>query len=142
MSQVSAKPPRTSGITPAQNYGLAVLSIGIAPWLPIIIEWLIEWVYARPIDVNSLVITLACYSITVALSTNYPFMCFLFLILSGVDSAIYGALLADASHDTFRQGILIAVLSLLGILTFASVARERYVRHVQQHQVFFEWLKS
>jgi hypothetical protein len=132
---------RTSAVTARQNYGLAVLSIGIAPWLPMIIEWTIEWLEVHPITINSLVITLACYSITVALSTSYPFLCVLFLILSGFDSAVYGALLADTSQGTLRQAVLIAVLSLLGLLTFVSVLRERYVRHVQRHEVFFEWLK-
>ena len=140
---MSAKPPRTSGITPRGNWGLAVLSIGIAPWLPMIIEWSIEWAQSRPIAIDSLVITLACFSITVSLSTSYPFLCFLFLFLSVLDSAIYGALLAAASpHDAFRRGVLVGVLSLLGVLTFASVLRERFIRHVEQHEVFFEWLKS
>jgi hypothetical protein len=107
-----------------------------------IIEWSIEWAESRPIAINSLVITLACFSITVSLSTSYPFLCFLFLFLSVLDSAIYGALLADASpHDTFRRGVLVGVLSLLGLLTFASVLRERFIRHVEQREVFFEWLK-
>jgi hypothetical protein len=124
-----------------QNYRSAVLSIGIAPWLPLIIEWGIEGLYSHPITINSLVITLACYSITVALSTNDPFLCILFLMLSAIDSAFYGALLANTSHDTLRQAILIMVMSILGLLTFASVLRERYVRHVERREIFFEWLK-
>ncbi|MGH3194334.1 MAG: hypothetical protein ACRDNT_00040 [Streptosporangiaceae bacterium] len=126
---------------PRQNYALAVVSIGVAPWLPVIIEWTIEWLYARPITIDSLVITLACYSVTVALATNDAFLCILFLILSGFDSAIYGALLADTTHDATRQAVLIAVISLLGLLTFLSVLRERYDRHVRRHEIFFEWLK-
>lgn len=141
MSQVSRTRRRTSRMTPRKNYVLAVLSIGIAPWLPMVIEWTIEWMASRPVAMDSLVITLACYSITVALSTEDPVLCILFLVLSGFDSAIYGALLADASHDAFRRGIVVAVLSLLGVLTFASVLRERYVRHVRRREIFFDWLK-
>jgi hypothetical protein len=120
---------------------VAVLSIGVAPWLPLIIEWTIEWLNSRPIAIDSLVITLACYSITVALSTRYLFLSIFFLILSGFDSAIYGALLVTASHDALRRALVISVLFLLGLLTFASVVRERFIRHMQQHEVFFEWLK-
>lgn len=138
---MSRKPTRASAADPWQNYGVAVLSIGVAPWLPLIIEWTIEWLNSRPIAIDSLVITLACYSITVALSTRYLFLSIFFLILSGFDSAIYGALLVTASHDALRRALVISVLFLLGLLTFASVVRERFIRHMQQHEVFFEWLK-
>jgi hypothetical protein len=132
---------RIPAVKPWQNYGIAVLSIGVAPWFPVIIEWTIEWLNAHPVTIDSLVITLAIYSITVALSTSDLFLCILFLVLSAFDSAVYGALLLSASHDPIRRTIVIIVLSLLGLLTFGSVLRERYVRHVQQHEVFFEWLK-
>ena len=138
MSEKQTKDPPVKAY---QNFGVAVLSIGIAPWLPLIIEWTIEWFSVRPIAIDSLVITLACYSITVALATRYIFLTVLFLMLSGIDSAIYGALLVSASHDTLRRALVIGVLVLLGILTFACVLRERYVRHVQQHEVFPEWLR-
>lgn len=127
--------------TAKRNFRLAVLSIGIVPWLPMIIEWVIEWYDARPINVTSLVITLSCYSITVALSTNDRFLCILLLLLSAIESSFYGALLANAPHDTLRQTVLIAVLSFLGVLTFASVWRERKDRHIHRHEEFFEWLK-
>jgi hypothetical protein len=138
---MSRKPTRTPAVAPWQNYGLAVLSIGLVPWFPLLIEWTIEWLNSRPIAIDSLVITLACYSITVALATRYLLLSILFLLLSGFDSAIYGALLVAASHDTLRRALVISVLFLLGLLTFASVARERYIRHMQQHEVFPEWLK-
>jgi hypothetical protein len=138
---VSRKATQAPAVAPWQNYGLAVLSIGVAPWLPLIIEWTIEWLNSRPIAIDSLVITLACYSITVALSTRYVLLCILFLILAGFDSAVYGSLLATASHDTLRRALVISVLFLLGLVTFASVVRERFLRHMQQHEVFLEWLK-
>ena len=138
---MSNKRTQTLIVEPWQNYGIAVLSIGIAPWLPMIIEWTIEWLNSHPISIDSLVITVACYSVTVAFATRYLFLCFLFLVLSGFDSAVYGALLVTASHDTLRQTLIVAALSLLGMLTFASVLRERFVRHIKQHEVFFEWLK-
>jgi hypothetical protein len=132
---------RVPAVKPWKNYAMAVLSIGVAPWFPMIIEWTIEWLNSHPVTTDSLVITLAIYSVTVALSTYDLFLCILFLVLSAFDSAIYGALLLSASHDTLRRAVVITILSLLGLLTFASVLRERYVRHVQQHEVFFEWLK-
>ena len=138
---MSRKPTRASTVPPWQSYGLAVLSIGVVPWLPRIIEWTAEWLNSRPIAIDSLVITLACYSITVALSTRILFLCILFLLLSGFDSAIYGTLLAATSHDTLRRTLVVSVLFLLGLLTFASVARERFVIHMQQREVFPEWLK-
>lgn len=141
MARASKSSTRRTGASPKQNYWLAVLSIGVAPWLPMIIEWTIEWLNYHPITINSLVITLACYSITVALSTNDIFLCVLFLILAGFDSAVYGALLANMPAGGLRQGVLIAVISIVGLLTFLSVLRERWVRHMQRHEVFFEWLK-
>lgn len=132
---------RPSAETAKRNFRLAVLSIGVVPWLPMIIEWVIEWYDARPITVTSLVLTLACYSITVALSTNDRFLCILLLLLSAIESSFYGALLVTAPHDTLRQTVLIAVLSFLGVLTFASVWRERKDRHIHRHEEFFEWLK-
>jgi hypothetical protein len=56
-----------------QNYGLALLLIGAVPILPIVIELIIH----KAITKDSLAITAAVYSITVAIASNNKFyFCF------------------------------------------------------------------
>lgn len=138
---------------PWQNYGLAVLFIGVVPLLPLIIEWLGR----REISEDAVIITVAVYSVTVALASNNRFF-FGFLLLSSIVVASMYGFAADPSRRSHE-----VISHILGIRTYSfstdiannnwtfssiilisllSVLFERFSRHVRYREEFFEFLKS
>jgi hypothetical protein len=135
-----------------QNYGLSLLLLGIAPLLPILLELGITGY----VNGGSVLITAAIYSIASALASNSRFYFGLFLFAAVVESAFYGAtantgdpkeilttkfigiriLLERGASRSDMQMTIIAV-----IITFVALAVERYGRHVNNREEFFEFLK-
>jgi hypothetical protein len=138
---------------PWQNYGLAVLFVGVFPLLPLISEWLGR----REISEDALIITTAVYSVTAALASTNKFFFGALLAASILVASTYG-LVADPSQNAH-----VAFSHFLGIRTYAytadlpnnntafavvvvggflSVVVERYSRHVRGREEFFEFLRS
>lgn len=136
-----------------QNYGLAVLLIGIVPILPILIELIIH----KSITEDSLAITAAVYSITVAVASNSKFYFAFFLVASIIEAALYGSITDSPSRSTISvwnfadihitsyapsqntdNGIFLVAM----LLTFLSLLVERYSRHITNREEFFEFLKG
>jgi hypothetical protein len=142
----------TRGKEAWQNYGLSLLLLGIAPLLPILLELAI----AGNVAAGSILITAAIYSIAAAIASNSRFYFGLFLFAAVVESAFYGATATAndsgqiltvkimsirilMSKDASRSDMLMTIIAV--IVTFIALAVERYGRHVNNREEFFEFLK-
>jgi hypothetical protein len=136
-----------------QNYGLAMLLLGAVPLLPLVIELIIH----KAITEDSLAITAAVYSITVAIASNNKFYFMLFFIASVVEAALYGSITntpVSANLSTWKLGRIPitsyspsqnsdnGIFLIAMLLTFVSLLIERYSRHVTNREEFFEFLKG
>ena len=130
-----------------------MLLIGAVPILPIVIELIIH----KAITEDSLAITAAVYSITVAIASNNKFYFAFFLVASILEAALYGSITNSPvstnisvwkfshipitsyspSQNSDNGIFLIAML-----LTFLSLLIERYSRHITNREEFFEFLKG
>jgi hypothetical protein len=136
-----------------QNYGLSLLFLGIAPLLPILLEWAISGQIAG----GSILITAAIYSISAALASNSRFYFGLFLFAAIIESAFYGAVSINGDSDKVLTSRIMGIriiaykgasqsdmrYTLIAVLiTFVALAVERYGRHVNNREEFFEFLKK
>jgi len=117
---------------------------------------IIEWLGRRELSEDAVIITVAMYSVTVALASNNRFFFLLLLVLSLVVASMYGfaADPARAGHEVFNHifGIRTysfsknvannnSTFSIIMVFSFLSVLLERFSRHVRYREEFFEFLK-
>lgn len=135
-----------------QNYGLAIIFIGVAPLLPIIIELSVS----REVTEGPLFITAAMYSITVALASNNRFYMGFFLIASIIEAAIYGSITKETGAHPLTSNIVgikvvsndssglsdSRILFIAILIPFISLLVERFSRHIRKREEFFEFLKG
>jgi hypothetical protein len=134
-----------------QNYGLAVLFVGIAPLLPILLEISIS----GEVTEGSVIITSAIYSITIALASNNRFYFGFFFFASVIESAFYGATANKGSQSLVVTMSHIRIVINKGdnlsdvrytfvaiLVTFAALTIERFGRHMRNREEFFEFLKG
>jgi hypothetical protein len=133
------------------NFLLAVLFIGMVPLLPVIVELIIT----KQIGEQSLMITAAVYSITIALASNSRLYFGSFLVASLIEVAIYGSVADPSAHLAYGQVLGIKISSnnssalpdnlylfIAIAIPFASLVVERYSRHIRNREEVFEFLKG
>lgn len=137
---------------PLQNYGLSLLFIGFVPLLPVTLELLVR----KQVTGDSLIITAAIYSITVALASNSRLYFGFFLVASIIESTVYGSIVDGSSSPTITDSVVgievsgmtkaassdVKFVPFAILIPFASVLVERLSRHVINREEFFEFLKG
>ena len=137
---------------PWENCGAALLLIGVFPLAPILLELLLS----GNIAIDSLTLTAAIYAVTIAVA-SYRVILFIsgFLValfecvLYGQDvtvtpvkhpgvASFLGVKISGNGSSPSHAGLILLVI----ILLFTSLAIERFVRHVKDHEDFFEFLKK
>lgn len=133
------------------NFFLAVLFIGIVPLLPAIVELIVT----KQIGEQSLMITAAIYSVTIAIASNSRLYFGSFLIAGLIEVAIYGSVAGPSTSLSSGEVIGIKVTSynaaalgdnkvlMIAIaIPFISLVIERIGRHVRNGEEIFEFLKG
>jgi hypothetical protein len=148
-SQSAASRP----LGPWENCIISVLFLGIFPLAPVLLELLLK----SQVTADSLTVTAAIYAVTVAVASNRASMlvigftvAFFECVLYGQDVTVVGTKgvvlkdffgitvsAANSSPSTHSGLILLAIVVL-----FMTLTLERFVRHVKNHEEFFEFLKK
>ena len=140
---------------PWRSYGLSVLFIGVFPLIPVLFELLTK----GGILEASLIITAAMYAATIAIASNNSFLFGLFLIASLIEAGVYGseANVAPDVHyvstnffgmtisyekSTSEAHAILWFVSIVIVFALLTLIVERFVRHVRDNEVFFEFLKG
>jgi hypothetical protein len=141
-----------------QNYGASIVFVVLLPLLPVILEWIIVGSLAE----ESLLITASIYAAAIAIVSNNRITFGIGLAIAIIEAALYGYVYGStAANDT--RSVIVAKTSTLAVLItsekspllrFASQALwvilvlivlsvlERFIRHVQNREEFFEFMKK
>jgi hypothetical protein len=139
--------------TPVQNYLSSLVFIGLFPLAPLVVEWVTK---NGMITEESLVITAAIYTLVVALASNNGFYFSLGIVVSFIEAAAYGSVVSmnSGNHHTARFMHVVTLYSngsvsslhtwpfFAMVLPFLSLIIERRTRHVENREVYFEFLKG